>query len=479
MAIAAKTFNQEDQARFTALSGDSNPIHADSIVARRTAAGAPVVHGIHTLLWLVDAVAVHRTEIAGIAALKARFHKMVYLGERVEGHITELSARKFKARATIDGVEILSVVATIGIADAAQEPQPGAQNEPLQCPITPYEPAWEHMQGTSGRVPFAARPAEMERMFPGAARLLGARRVAALGCSSYLVGMVVPGLHSIYVSLALHATDHAAPQNELRYVVSSVDPRFRRVDILVAGGGLSGTLGAIVRPAPVFQASIEHAAAHVEHSEFAASTALVVGGSRGIGEVTAKLIAAGGGKVVVTYATGRVEAEKVAAEITRWGGSCTSMRYDIHDDAATQLEALEFAPTHIYYFATPTILKRKLRPFTAERFGELNVYFIQGFFNLVEAALRLRPTGVSVFYPSSQFVIDRPAGMTEYAMSKAAAEVLCADMGKLLPGAIVTAHRLPRVLTDQTAALGSEQAEDPLPIMVPIIRRMHSPDGRP
>jgi acyl dehydratase/NAD(P)-dependent dehydrogenase (short-subunit alcohol dehydrogenase family) len=478
MGLAAKTFDAEDQVRFTALTGDSNPMHSDSISARRTPAGAPVVHGVHTLLWLLDVIAAHHAEIANISTLKVHFRKMAYLGERVEAWITRLSLDKLQAQATIDGVAVITVSATIGPALPAQRLAPDGPSEPLLRRITPCDLTPEDIEGKSGRAPFAADPLEMERAFPGAARLLGARRVAALGCSSYLVGMVVPGLHSIYVSLALSTIVDTEAENELRYAVTSVDPRFRRVEIAVTGAGVSGSLCAVIRGAPVSQAPMDRVARLVDRGEFAGSTVLVVGGSRGIGEVTTKLLAAGDGKVIITYATGRIEADQVVAEIHRWGGRCEAIPYDIHHNALAQLQSLSQAPTHLYYFATPIILRRKASLFTLGRFEEFNTFFVQGFLRLVEAALSLRPEGVVAFYPSSQFVVDRPADMTEYAMSKAAAEVLCADIGRYLPGVRVVVERLPRLLTDQTASLDPTELEDPLSVMLPIIRRMHESPRR-
>jgi NAD(P)-dependent dehydrogenase (short-subunit alcohol dehydrogenase family) len=38
--------------------------------------------------------------------------------------------------------------------------------------------------------------------------------------------------------------------------------------------------------------------------EFAGATALIIGGSRGLGELTAKLLAKGGARILITYATG-------------------------------------------------------------------------------------------------------------------------------------------------------------------------------
>jgi len=97
----------------------------------------------------------------------------------------------------------------------------------------------------------------------------------------------------------------------------------------------------------------------VSKAEFHGVRALVIGGSRGLGEVAAKLVAAGGAHVTITYKSGKADADAVAAEIQKWGGRCEAMAYDVRREAAPQLAALQQPPTHIYYFATPTIAQRK------------------------------------------------------------------------------------------------------------------------
>jgi hypothetical protein len=81
-----------------------------------------------------------------------------------------------------------------------------------------------------------------------------------------------------------------------------------------------------------------------------------------------------------------------------------------------------------------------------------------------------------VFYPSTVYVEDRPADMTEYAMSKAAGEILCADIQKHLRGVRVFAHRLPRSATDQTVSLVPIKTADPVTVMLPLVREMHRVD---
>jgi hypothetical protein len=476
--LASRIFVAADQSAFASLTGDYNPMHLDPIAARRTSAGAPVVHGIHTLLWLLDIISAHHPEIETVAAIKVRFSRMVYVGDRVEVWIVQCNTASLRAHARVDGVEVVSVVLGLGtLAPAASQ----LSLEPLPRLLvrqrTPADLPLHEMENRSGRIAFPTGLSEIKGAFPSATRLLGPSRIAAIGCSTYLVGMVVPGLHSIYGGLELRFTADATSANELQFVVTTVDSRFRRVQLKVKGPGLSGLLDAFARVPPVSQPSMPAIAAHVAGGEFDKSTALIVGGSRGLGELTAKLIAAGGGRVIITFAIGKVDAERVAAEINDWGGACDVIAYDVRQAADQQLEALKSTPSQLYYFATPTIFKSKSGFFAPERFTEFNEYYIQGFLRLLQAAVRRAPEGLRVFYPSTVFVQDRPQDMTEYAMSKAAGEILCADIARYFRTVRVLTERLPRLSTDQTTSLTQVDTVNSLSIMLPIIRKMHERIG--
>jgi nucleoside-diphosphate-sugar epimerase len=211
----------------------------------------------------------------------------------------------------------------------------------------------------------------------------------------------------------------------------------------------------------------------VSQNEFSGSTALIVGGSRGLGELTAKMIAAGGAKVILTYAVGRDDAEAVVTELNKGGGDSRAIAYDVRRAPEAQLEGLAERPTHLYYFATPSIFRRGSSIFSANRFEEFNLYYIQGFFSLVEFGAR-NWGPVTFFYPSSTALDQRPGNMTEYTMSKAAGEVLCADIDKHVRNVRVVMRRLPRLPTDQTASLNQKECADPTTVILPIIRDVQS-----
>ena len=73
------------------------------------------------------------------------------------------------------------------------------------------------MGGMSGRLAFASPPDAIAAMFPAVSGWMGPRRVAALAATTLLVGMVCPGLHSIYAGLTFEACDEPVLEDRLSF----------------------------------------------------------------------------------------------------------------------------------------------------------------------------------------------------------------------------------------------------------------------
>ncbi len=470
---SARTVDTVLQERFAALSGDRNPMHMDPIAARRTQAGQPVVHGVHTLLWALEELAQAGQLPGSIARLKAKFLKWIYLGDLATLHVLDIEPDEpLRLEVAVQGLTVL----TAEVLFANRQPQ--SQQHPwISSPETPRATAldltFSDLQDRSGTA-YVAPPAHAAELFPHLTAVLGAATVGEIAASSYVVGMEAPGLHSMFSKLDLTLLDatESAPRAALHYVVTYVDERFRKLRISVEGHAVQGVLEAFVRVPPVRQASMELVAMYVQPTEFAGMDALVIGGSRGLGELTAKLIAAGGGSVTLTYALGRVEAEAVVNEIRARGGAAKAIPYNVQQPPADQLLTLQTAPTHLFYFATSTIFRPRLCVLSAPMLAEFMQFYVQGFYDLCLALTGNSGKPLFAFYPSTVFLDERPAGMTEYAMAKAAGEQLCADMNLHLPQLRVFVHRLPKLPTDQTAGVLPERETDALEALLPVLRTM-------
>ena len=335
---------------------------------------------------------------------------------------------------------------------------------------------FEDMAKLSGWLDTLGSANEIQRYFPYASSAIGSYRVAGIALLSRLVGMVCPGLHSLFGGFAIELVDRSRHQDRIGFQVNGTDERFRMVRMNISGAGIGGSLQAFLRWPPIVQPPLREVMNIVSPGEFAGSTALIIGGSRGLGALTAKILAAGGGKVIVTYATGRADAEGLTEEITSQTAHdvCRPFRYNVHEEAATQLKRLSANVTHLYYFATGNIAGQKERPFTMSLFDEFIQMYVKGFYDCCSYFGEHGLGALTAFYPSSVFVESNPSDMIEYSMAKMAGEMLCANMNRVGGRVHIIVARLPRLLTDQTATVLPVEKGDPLKVMLPVVRNVQS-----
>jgi NAD(P)-dependent dehydrogenase (short-subunit alcohol dehydrogenase family) len=469
--LAFRAFSLQDQRAFADASGDRNPMHLDRRAAARTQAGAPVVHGAHALLWALDALVAKDLEGKPIRAVHAQFNRFVYLDRPLELRVTERSQDGMSANMSVAGLRATSLTLQLGPAAAAGENPFRDATETILGEL-PLEPVEAEMDGARGWLAPLSGAAALAKHFPALAAALGPRRVAAIAQMSALVGMACPGLNSIFSSLSFEVLDDDVGRPGIGWAAKRASPRYSRIDLNAQGSGLRLEAHALIRPSAVAPPSMTQAQAAVTTGEFAGRRALIIGGSRGLGAAAAKLLAAGGASVAITYASDDAEAESVAADIRAAQGAVTSVfRCDVLQPFDAALETAMAEATHLYYFATPRIARQGAATFDAEAWREFARVYVERFNDLcVRAAALSKPPRLSVLYPSTTAVAERPKGMTEYAMAKAAGELLCADLARSHSRLSITAPRLPRVLTDQTALAIPVKAASAVEAMLPLLR---------
>jgi NAD(P)-dependent dehydrogenase (short-subunit alcohol dehydrogenase family) len=262
----------------------------------------------------------------------------------------------------------------------------------------------------------------------------------------------------------------------MQYRVNGMEKRLHLLQIQVAGDSLAGMIETFFRPRPVVQRSMKEIAAVVSPGAFIGHRVLIVGGSRGLGEVTAKIVAAGGSDVTITYARGKEDAERVCTEASALGLTCTSRHLDLavigRQSVPEWLSSSRFS--HAYFFASPLISKN-VGQWNEPLFEQFTQMYVAAFAAVVErmrAERAHRDPPVHFFYPSTVFLNQPEAGFSEYAVAKAAGEALC---DQLQSGGAVrfTKPRLPRMQTDQTSSLVEIGSVDPVHVMLEAIRNFH------
>lgn len=469
--FASKTFSQTDQLRFAALSGDVNPMHMDPVAARRLITGRQVVHGVHAMLTGLE----QWSGSAGASPSKIAcdFVNPICVGDRVD-FVTSTGVSTLGAR--VGEMTCCHIDVQVGDrGDASLTDRSGKPGNSLPGTYTQLEPLSAALElspeACVGRHDAVALPAAcLSDEFPRLSAWLGERQVAAITLLSYYVGMVCPGMDSVFASLNFVLADAPEAAQFLSFKVRKFDPRYK-VFVITFDGCIRGEIKAFLRARPQDQTPMSALLDKVTENAFRPANAWVIGGSRGLGEITAKLIAAGGGNVTLTYAAGADDALRVAAQINSAGrGHAKVRKLDLATDNISEWVQTNDQPDVVFYFATPRIFRKKSSGFDAELFKEFLNYYVDHLYTLCSALEALNPaTKIKVFQPSTAFLDDRPRGMTEYAMAKAAAEVLADDLGRVSGTVEIISRRLPRLATDQTSSLLSINTISNEKVMLPII----------
>jgi hypothetical protein len=417
---------------------------------------------MHLLCWALESWFGNQTgPPRALVKLSASFDRGVLVGETVHAAVVK-GGENFTVMIRRDQATMLSIRGELGPPVAYGEALPPLN--PTRCRVIDFAAASE----ARGALALSYSATRAGRLFPQLSAALPAWQVAALLATTRLVGMECPGLHSLYSAMNITFDRVASGAPEMNFHVESADPRFGLLRLAVRGPGFHGRLTAFVRPAPCRQAGIHELARLVERGEFAGQRAVVIGGSRGLGEVTAKLLAVGGAEVMVTYYCGKEDAEAVAAEIRAGGGQCRVVPFDATRPTPV---ATMLPPTHLYYFATPHIDSDKTVVFSSERFAEYCRYYVTGFVQTLLQVAQGAPT-LEVLYPSTAF-LDEPAHMAEYCAAKAAGEEVCRQLASRLPAWHIQAPRLPRMLTDQNSGLLPVKTDAPEIVILPHLRGMN------
>lgn len=466
-------YSMQAQFKFAELSGDFNPVHVDEIGARREFSGGVVVHGIHVLSSALDFW--HRLDSrnARITRIKCTFGSPTRIDLPVEFVIMKQAADSVSIEARSDGRVTMKCRLGLGNSDVRDRVhgQP-AKNSKLFSRVPSHKTIGD-VVGLSGEIPLVLDDrianGEFHDLVKSQPSLL-----ADLLATTRLVGMDCPGLHSIYSSLEW-AVSATAPTAVMSYRVEEVDERVAMVRMSVSGATGRGCVVAFFRPAPKVQEPMNSVQKKVRVGEFAGQNALIIGGSRGIGEATAKIIAAGGGQTCITFRTGESDARSVCNEILKTGGACSVSHFDLaqqrHDLAG--IAATGFIPTHLYYFPTPHVAPSIRNRFDERAFLSFSTVYVERFAQLFHQSRRLWPSLKAFFYPSSIAVEGGLPGFVEYASAKSAGEQLCRQYSVLWPHCRILMSRLPLIATDLTNSVLAVETANAVDVMIPIVREMH------
>jgi hypothetical protein len=467
-----KQFDLEDQRRFAALSGDWNPLHLDPEYSRRLLFGGPVVHGVHLVLYALERFLENFPSPRALKRLKAVFSHPLQLNKLFQMRVIAADNDGFEIRGMGNECHLMGQFYTEENDEYWSVSLP-RMAPPSKCRDLSFIEASE-MHGVA---PLYLNEEELRSMFPSLEKIIPPVQTAEILATTRLTGMDCPGLHAIFHSLDLHFEPNRQPL-EMRYRVDSGDERFSMLRFAVESYGASGELCVFFRPGPVEQPSFADVIEKVRPREFQGVRALIVGGSRGLGELAAKIIAAGGGDVRITYNLGRTDADRVVNEIKGLQGKCRGFQLDVIQPLpADWSETMQdWRPTHLFYFASPYFGPAHANKYAPGELYNLLYDYLMGFARILDSILSWNLNGLKVLFPSTALLNVPEKGLEEYTEIKSAGELLCQNYAERHANLKFHMPRLPRMKSDQTAGLRFSRTADNIEVMLEEIRKMDGMD---
>ena len=193
-------------------------------------------------------------------------------------------------------------------------------------------------------------------------------------------------------------------------------------------------------------------------------TALVTGGSRGIGRAIVERLIGDGATVTFGYRTDKRAAEEVVAGVTAAGGRAQAVQADLAELGALDRlwDAAEaFAgPVEILVNNAAVGAVRSLAELSDEDYEHVMQVNLRSVFEALRRAARVMPNGGKIVNVSTVNTVMPGPGISLYAASKGAVEQLT----------VIAAHELgERDITVNTVSPGATETD--------MLRNHNSPDG--
>ena len=454
--ILSRIFTHEDQLEFAEFSGDVNPIHIDPVYSRRTIVGECIVHGVHGFLCAINSLL--EINKVMVSEFKAKFLKPIPLNVLI--HVALIDKRELH----IIG-ENNVVYTTIRFTDVKEHlndyllkiNKANKLLKPLNLNID------ECSNLTGADLAYCGNQAVGENLFPKLLDAYGSTAIIEIVCTSEVVGMRCPGLRSLFLSMSgKFINEEVLP----KYRVLEIDKRFGFISLLFEGRRLNMEAKIFYQRTPLSNSSTNKINQVVVKNNFRQVKALVIGGSRGIGEVVAKMIAHGGGKVTITFDVGEDDARRVQQEIASCGGDCHILQLTIDGN----ISILDDDYNQIYYFASPKIKKEDKNIVDKTLIENYNRLYVIGFKDLINKISEGKMK-CNIFYPSTIFLDATPNGYWGYSEAKAKGEQICREFNED-ESIHILYSRLPRLATDQNMGLIGENFPDIVDVLYPLISKM-------
>ncbi|MGB7757999.1 MAG: SDR family oxidoreductase [Salinisphaera sp.] len=444
---------------FAELTGDCSSLHTDEAFARRTRFRQRPAHGMLAVMALA---ALARLE-AGPASVRlesiqGHFREPIWTRDRLLLRVqveSDGDARRFNASWThaVRGTE-LAVASGRYWPVARGRDQSSGVAAPAEPPrFEELDPDLETLEGRSETIGFTVDPGLLERFESELLVAMGLEcgsvlspELLAVMMLSPMSGMRLPGRRGASLRFALDFTaaiecgQYCTLTGTVRRVQLGVGLVSTDLVLQVAGSPVAtGSAEAVLTGIPTAMPSPAEIASTSVDMGIKGRIALVVGGSRGVGEVTAKFLALLGASVALTYHRGAADAEHIIEAIRAAGGTASCFACDVRsaEQVATMVAAVSDEFGGIDMVVNCFVGRFDPSPAMANHWDgyleelEISVKGVHNVCSAVVPVMQARGAGKIVNF-SATAVHNPMSGQSRHATAKGAVEAYTRNLAKEL-----------------------------------------------
>ncbi|QWE27004.1 SDR family NAD(P)-dependent oxidoreductase [Polynucleobacter sp. AP-Ainpum-60-G11] len=469
-----KVFTKDSQRLFAKISGDANPIHLEELEAVKFGSKREVVHGANLFLtglnWLISL----NLNINTYNCIICDFKNTVAVDEEVIYRIENQFEKSLNLNVYTDA----TLCCTMKFSKT-NENKPSSSGELLNSNIEENKNRENKSPNNNSRTIILngniwdANEEILRNQYTFIFDKYGKKFIKTILSMTYVVGMIVPGKRSLFLSFQLKLFNK--DKSTFTYRISKIESRIKLYEIEFEAGHAVGTIRALRRRKSIKQPNIENVIKLTSGEEFKCANSLIIGGSRGIGELVAKIIAVKGGKTYITYYRDEAGANRVMNEINNiFPFSSQVKKLNVLDNDYGIVGDILKNIKHIYYFATPVINNKPNKVFDQKLFKNFIDHYFSSLFSLCLTCEKLNMGKIKIFYPSTIFLSEKNNHHYEYAAAKFVGEKTCELINKHFTNVSAHAVRIPILITDQVNSIFRHSSEKNLKPLIEIVKIMNN-----
>ena len=467
--IGSKKFKQSDQNQFANISKDFNPIHVSEIKSRKLIFGEQIVHGVNILL---SALIFARKNISfQPKEISCYFYKPVFLNQKIEFFI-----RKQKEDVNLYVKNNKTIHCLINLKKISIINKINKRKKSLNIKIIKKVNIKKIIDFNFKDFNFEDSYSIEKSNFKLGEKyqkhidILSKENIKDILSLSFFIGMMCPGKFSLLSKIKIAIDNSIKIKKNMNFQLIKYDDNYNsyKVNFL---GSIYGEIDAF-KYQQANQEEFIKIQKRVTKNIFKNTNSLIIGGSRGLGELTSKILAAGNGNLTLSYNYGKKEAEKIKSEINSGvNNKCKILKLSLPIKNLEKVIKKFKNYNYIYYFTTPKIKSNQGKDFDNKLYKKFNFYYVNTFIKICILFNKYSSKKTKIFFPSSTYLDTHETTFREYVRSKKLAEKRIKLLNKKLKNVQISSFRIPPMQTDQNSSIFKKRNNKNFDIFFPIVNQ--------